>query len=193
VTIAAVHDSPQPQRYDQILNTDASRLGVSYALYAHRREELSDRASLSAMRVCGRQTAASDFLGPLPPMSSLRPRLGPAAATPILGGELRSSYWRTRVRPVIDVAAPFGSHTRRFRISQSGRVSWNCGTSRCGDVPCAATWLLTCLMCGPWMFWCAACASRARMTFLDWSMRMDDGGSWLGLRAATAVDQEDSQ
>ena len=41
------------------------------------------------MLVFGGQTDASDFLGPLPQMSSLRPCVGPSAATPILGGELK--------------------------------------------------------------------------------------------------------
>jgi len=40
------------------------------------------------MHLCGGQTDASDFLGTLPSMSALRPRVGSDAATSILGGEL---------------------------------------------------------------------------------------------------------
>jgi len=71
-----------------------------------------------------------------------------------------------------------------------GHVSWSCGTSRCDGARRAVTWALTCPMCGRWTYWCAACAARARLSCLAWNTRMDDGGSWLGLVAAMAVDQD---
>ena len=173
---------------------EASRIGVSYGLYAHRREECSGRTRLSRMQQCGRQTDASDVLGALPPMSSLRPRVGPSAATPIVGGELRRMWWRTRLRPVGGAAAPFGSPTKPFHFSQSARVSWSCGISPCGDAASVVTRALTCLTCGPWMCWCAASASSAPKMCLDSNLRTGGGESCRELVAVnpTQEDRNDS-